>query len=168
MLSRCDTIAVGSAGIGPRFKELLKDLLVHRAPVRQENRLQKRCPSKPVDVVYRDTGLEQLTDSLWVAVVTGGNESGASVAVGVLEICPCRQSQSQDLQPSFCSRIEKRRVLNRVLCVHIRPGLNQLPRRLNIVGAGGTQERRAPIGITRFSFRWGSVLVQIGVPVVWV
>ena len=123
---------------------------MHGATVRQENRLQKCCPAKPVDVVYRNTGLEQLTDSLLVAVVTGGNESGAPVAVGVLEVCPCRQSQSQNLQPSFCSRIEKRRVLNRVLCIHIRPGLNQLPHRLNMVGTSSTQKRRAPLGITRF------------------
>ncbi len=71
MGQRGHAIAVGKARIGPGFQQHGDNLLVGRAAVGQDDRLQQRGPAKPVDMVEFGASLDQDARDLDEAALAG-------------------------------------------------------------------------------------------------
>src|SRR5690606_33555305 len=107
MLQRGHAIAVWQALRTCVDKEA-DDLKIDQAAIAEDHRLQQRSPAEIVDVIDVHAGREKDTHRLGMPVMGRGDQRGAAISVGIVELRPARsQDRAQDLVSALRARIEK-------------------------------------------------------------
>lgn len=145
---RRHAVAIGEVDIRAVLDQQSHDLLVGRAPIGQDDRLEQRGPAKPVDVVHVDVGLrEEIADHLDVAALRGRDQRHAAEPVGQGWVCARLVDDPQDVEEALGTRIQERVVKTVVADVDVRLRVHQRPHRCYLPGNGCRHHRRASVGV---------------------
>jgi hypothetical protein len=98
MLKRRDAVAIGEIDVGSGLGQETDDLGIWRPPIAQDDRLEQRRPSEPVDVVDIDAGLDQRPYGLDMSALGGRNERGSTETVSALQVRAMREGEAQDVE----------------------------------------------------------------------
>ncbi len=121
---------------------------MHRPAIAEDHGLQQRGPAQPIDVILVDLGSQQDAHRLGVTVMCGRDQRRSAVAVGAFQVRR-RQRHLQDLDAALGARIEKWRILDVVLGVHVRAGGNQRTRHRHMIAVGRGEQGRSAAAVTR-------------------
>src|SRR5687767_8848102 len=108
---RRDAVAVGQIHVRTGRDEEPHDLGMTLTAVAEDDGLEQRGPTEPVDVVDLDRRSQELTDYLDVAAICRTNEPGAVVAVEAVDIRARAQGEPEHLEAAIRGRDEVRALL---------------------------------------------------------